>query len=478
MNGPAIPRRPAAHLARWALLLALGGVVAGTQPAAAVPPGPRTTAVIMVNFTNASAPWGADQVRAAVFTGPNSANAFLREQSFGAISLRGRNAADGDILGPVTIGAPTGCTPDSWEQAAGAGLDLSGYQHRIYIFPSVSLCPWLGLADVSGGTSFINGTLSTRVIAHELGHNLGSYHASSLRCADGTATVVISPTCTQSEYGDPFDVMGNSSKHQSALSKVQLGFIGAASEATVTRSGRYALASSSGATAAAPQSLRIRRGTTTDYWYFELRSPAGVFESFLATDPAVTGVSIRLSRPTPSRTLLVDASPATGGSSGFTDAPLAVGASFVDTATPGSPTVTVDSVAAGVANVRIEFPGDPLPPPGTPSPTPAPGTAGTNGAVPRARVIVRRLDRRRGLVRVILPVVTPGRCSARIGSVKWIRCPVTSDVAVATRGFRVRNATVAVAIRFDKTVFLNRRFRIPTPGAKQRVVSVPVRIAG
>jgi hypothetical protein len=450
-----------------------------SSAAAAVPPGPRNTAVVQVNFSGQSYPWSADQVRTAVFTGPNSANAFLREESFGAISLRGRDDPNGDLYGPVTVSAGSGCSPDSWEQAASSGLNLSSYQHRIYIFPQNSACGWAGLADVSGGTSFINGTLSTRVIAHELGHNLGSYHASSLRCSSGASTVVISPTCSQSEYGDPFDVMGSSSRHQSALSKVQLGFIPAANEITVSRSGRYTLASSSVTAAGTPQSLRIRRGTTTDYWYFELRSPAGVFETFLATDPAVNGVSVRLSRPTPARTLLVDTTPATSGNGGFGDAPLATGAAFVDSATPGSPTVTVDSVAGGVANLRVEFPGDPLPPAGTaPPPATTPSPAATSAGAPRARVIVRRLDRRRGLVRVILPIVTSGRCSARIGSVGWIRCPVKSDVAVATRGFRVRNTTVAVAIRFDSTVFLNRRFRVPKPGAKQRVVSVPVRIAG
>ncbi len=330
--------------------------------------GPRTTAVVMFDFAgSASSPFTADAVRTAIFTGAGSVNAFEQEQSFGAISFAGKLRADGDIFGSYSISSSTAvCDPDTWMFAANAaataaGVDLTGYQHRIYLFPYVAACGWAGAADMPGSDSFINGTLSVRVIAHELGHNIGAQHASTISCTDGGVRVAFSASCTQSEYGDPFDVMGAALRHSAAFRKVEYGFLPAAAAATVARSGTYQLTSASVA-GGGIQSLRVKRGNAGDYWYVELRSPAGAFDNFGAADPAVTGVGIRLAGDygVGVRTRLVDTTPQTGT---YADAPLQAGQRFTDPLSGIS--IAADSVALGIATVRVTLPGasDTPPPP-------------------------------------------------------------------------------------------------------------------
>src|SRR5215475_2599432 len=55
--------------------------------------------------------------------------------------------------------------------------------------------------------AWINGSLQLRVVAHEMGHNLGLYHSHSMSCG----SAVIGNPCTSSDYGDSFDTMGSSS---------------------------------------------------------------------------------------------------------------------------------------------------------------------------------------------------------------------------------------------------------------------------
>ena len=76
--------------------------------------------------------------------------------------------------------------------------------------------------------------MTPRVVAHELSHNFGTHHASSLTCTSGGQPVSISSTCTVSEYGDPFDVMGNALRQMSACHKEQIGALPTTATQTVT----------------------------------------------------------------------------------------------------------------------------------------------------------------------------------------------------------------------------------------------------
>lgn len=431
--------------------------------------GPRTVAVIMFNFASLpTTPWTADEARAAVFTGPDSLNIFEQEQSFGAVALAGKVRGDGDVFGWYTIanGAAT-CDPDAWmaganAAASAAAVDLTGYQHRIYVFPQVAACAWSGAADMPGTDSFLNGTISVRVLAHELGHNLGAEHASALRCVDGAGTPVsFSTSCIQSEYGDPYDVMGTSQRHPAAFRKAEAGYIPSPGLATVVQTGTYRLQSSS-APAGGVASLRVQRGANPEYWYMDLRSPAGVFENVAATDPTATGVSVRLAGDyrLATRTRLIDAAPETPT---FADAPLQVGQVFTDPTSGVA--IAVASVTPGAAMVNVTVPGTVPLATISIAPDPVSSVVTEATAEPTASASLRRVSAHRGILRVVIPVTrAPRQCSVRVSGGRPGACRFDGIRATRVQSVVLNGPAVAVQVRLDGQVVMSVRLRVPRTG--------------
>jgi hypothetical protein len=298
------------------------GTVAAASAAAPVA---KKVLVLMFKFPGQADPWSADAVRKEVFTGSSSANAYWTDSSFGLLSLTGNLRPDGDVAGPYVINSTnSACSSNykTWSNAARAaaqadGWDLGGYDHFVYAFKS-SGCPGSGWAYISASDSWVI-SMTSYVVAHELGHNFGLHHASSYRCTDGGVAVAISSACTASEYGDPFDVMGTTKRINNNFQKGRLGFFGSSNTVDATTSGVYTIAPVEAPTDA-PQAVRVAR-TTSQSYYLEFRQPWGTFDSFAATDPVVRGVSLRLGPgyATLAKPLLLDATPST---SSFTDGAL------------------------------------------------------------------------------------------------------------------------------------------------------------
>ncbi len=292
-----------------------------------------------------------------------------KQESYNQLWLTGKVRTDGDVYGWYTLPVvPTSCEEadfNNWAnlarlQAAADGFNETGYQHVMYVFPRQSVCGWAGLAYLPGDESWINGELSVRVTAHELGHNLGLHHAGSWNCLGfGNQMVPISDNCTLSEYNDPFDVMGAwGSRHSSGWHLQQLGVLQPSNVQTVSTSGTYSMTSALDSTSAAT-TLRIpsrysASGGVKAWYYLEIRKPGGPFENFLATDPVATGVSIRLnddpSRLTQSR--LIDMRP----NNGIADGSLLPGQTFND----GQLSIRTISAASGSATVDIQLGAGPL----------------------------------------------------------------------------------------------------------------------
>jgi hypothetical protein len=360
---------------------AAGGPGAGATTAA-VPSAAATTqtlAVVLVNFTDdPRTPFTTDQLRSQVFTDPHSVSAFFAEQSFGRVSFTGRVRPDGDVYGWYTVSRnqASGCDFTAWSAsadaaAAAAGVDLSLYDHVAYVFPQQAsgqtACAFSGVGMMPGSEVWINGDISVRVIGHELGHNLGVHHASSLRCLDANGAPVplalpVSSRCTASEYGDPFDVMGSGNALQeNAWHKAQSGWLGSTAVQTLS-SGTTTIAPDEFTVGSEPQLVRVPSVGANSLW-LDYRQPFG-FDVFSSGDPVVNGVSIRLapSLTTITQSQLLDMQPA---SPTLLDAPLMPGQTFVDPAS-GAHITTISATPLG-ATVQVS--GAPAPAPDTSPPS-------------------------------------------------------------------------------------------------------------
>ena len=321
--------------------------------------GVQKTAVILVNFQDkATTPQTAAAVNSLVF---GQVNSFFMENSTQAASV------NGNVLGWYTLPlSSTSCNISgirtyARSAAAAAGADLSAYSRFVYIFPNTSACSWAGYATIGGSPTdaWINGYFDRRVIAHELGHNLGLHHAHSLEC--GSAT--IGSSCSTSEYGDLIDTMGwGLYGHFSAYQKEALGWLGFGgmpAMATVQSSGSYALASYASGTGS-PRALKVLKDTDPatgrkTWYYLEYRQPTGFDNVLSGTGNLTAGVTVRIGNAIEGARLL-DMTPGSNTTSeynGLKDAALTVGRSFSDTAAGVSFTVTRADAAGATVDVSL-----------------------------------------------------------------------------------------------------------------------------
>jgi len=360
----------------------------GTQQVSSPPSGSsgsigaKRVAVVLLNFANdTSQPYTPSFAAGVAFTNPDSVAAYYAETSSGLLTL------SGDVFGWYTIpDSNANCATSTWATSAtmaasAAGVDLGIYDNVVYAFPTAPDCYWGGMAQLPGRSSWLNGAgaMSLHVMAHELGHNFGTHHASALNCSEGGIRVSLSAnsaSCTANEYGDPFTVMGQAVQYEhSNYSQGNFGWLQAPNTVTVVNAGDYTVAPVENSDASAVRALQIAR-TSSTFFTLEYRQPSGTFDTFPPTMPVATGVSIRITYAysSPLQSQLVDTVPAT---TSFMDAPLLVGSTLVDPLS-GVSITTLAATSSGVT-VRIGFGsgGQPSPtaaptPSAMPSPTPGP----------------------------------------------------------------------------------------------------------
>lgn len=164
--------------------------------------------------------------------------------------------------------------------AQAAGYDLTKYNRHVFAHPKTA-CTWSGWGTIGGNPSgaWLNGIFPQSTVGHELGHNFGAYHSHSLAC--------VGSTCTASEYGDGYDIMGTSSSlgHFNAFQKERLGWLNyplheTPPVLTVYGGGQYTIDVYEpwGTT---PKALKILKSTdpTTGkktWYYVESRSPGKI----------------------------------------------------------------------------------------------------------------------------------------------------------------------------------------------------------
>lgn len=373
-----------------------GGTSSAMTAASAAAATAKDVVVILVNFSNkATQPWTPAAVEDLVLDAnrdnPMSVRAFYEESSEDAATLRGA------VLGWYTIAAneSDGCGMWTWgsqaiaaatADALAAGYDLASPSvTKVYAFPSTASCPWSGAGELPGDETWINGAMTLRTVAHELGHNWGVNHAGALSCTSATGERVLvtarqDDDCLPTEYGDQFTIMGASAtRTHPAWHRAQLGFPMGTTivTPTATMDQTYTLtALEPGTGAGAVRLLRIARPTSpASYLDLELRASRAPFDAFPLTDPVVVGVSARIgwADSNRARSWLLDATLATAG---FSDAPIPAGGDGIWDPVSGVRVVVV-SVAGGVATVRIQGQPD------TAAPTRVANLAATMDATPR-----------------------------------------------------------------------------------------------
>ncbi|HEY1480074.1 MAG TPA: hypothetical protein VGF46_08590 [Gaiellales bacterium] len=355
-----------------------GPQVAGTyrSPHPFVPGAARSVAIVVITFGNGATPGYTDaQLHGVMVSDPNSVSNYFSEQSYGQVSFDGLNNPDGDIFRVSIPAVPdSSCAWDTWgsEADSAVGSAVSSYDHVIYVFNSGGNCGFAGLAYIPGSQVWIDDYFQLSVVAHELGHNLGVHHASALRCTSAGQIVAFSGTCTSDEYGDPYDIMGDSNTNQqNAFHKYQSGWLGAVGGArvrSITASGDYTISPLEQSSGVALLLVPGVTGSSVGQDFaLDLRQTYGTyFDAFAAGSAATAGIQIHLVQaPTsgsqPIQTQLIDATPqtTTGGYStanGFADAALTPGNSFTDSTDQITvQTLSIDPLVG--ATVRITLHG-------------------------------------------------------------------------------------------------------------------------
>jgi hypothetical protein len=219
------------------------------------------------------------------------------------------------------------------QTAAAANYTLANYTRIIVVFSSLggisgSQIAYGGLAQVGGPDVWCNGEFDFRVIAHELGHTYGLFHANLWQVSDGNP---ISASGSDVEYGDDFDTMGANYANSQATDfnpwfKNFLGWVADTQVVTVSTSGTYRVyAFDHDNYLAAPGEtlgLKIVKDSTRNYWI-------GCRRDFTGNASLTNGVYVIWGYTANRASDLLDL---TTSGSNDQDAGLANGATFTDPA--------------------------------------------------------------------------------------------------------------------------------------------------
>ena len=322
----------------------------------------HTVLVVAVKFTDTSSdPVTIASLQSLMVSAPDAVAKFFNETSYAQHQL---SVTVPSAWLRATIATPTTCNYSAISQAGdaaatAAGYNPANYEFKVYMFPRVSSCGWSGLGYVGfPRLAYINGPTSfqTKVVAHEMGHNFGLLHAASLDCG----ARVVGGTCTASEYGDPFNTMGNSAAmHYASTQKSLLGWIPSTAVRTHSSGSATYTISPLESAGGSVYAVKIPAATKRTYW-IEYRQPIG-FDAGLSAYPT-NGAQIRVSSPfetlcsgcsgSNDDTELLDL---TTGTTPFTDAALTVGNSYTDP--DYGITISVLGATASALTVQVTGPG-------------------------------------------------------------------------------------------------------------------------
>jgi MYXO-CTERM domain-containing protein len=352
--------------------------------AAAPPERSRTIAFVMVDYGEGVNVTETEAQRFMFSTtnpgptlgiGPNDKSTlqFYDETSYGFFGVTG------DVEGPLQWTGAAACNGSGGSQLASQlrSQVSTTYGHYIWYYGSrQSACEygWGSLGNWTNPSSnvWFNGDLFDGAITHEIGHNLGYQHASSIRCS-GTPLANDPMTCTTTEYGSAVSIMGNTSNgHMMAIEKWYASWFKGCNAVRVRQSGTFNLLPIENACGGV-QALQIPMPVTTRtfdtqqsnnpsparYYYLEYRNGTGLDTGMTPSVIVVASDDIAPPNRVCARSVQMDMNPSTTQLNGMTQGQTymdpAGGLSFTVTSlTPALATVTVTMSAAAMPNTCMD----------------------------------------------------------------------------------------------------------------------------
>lgn len=254
--------------------------------------GTRNILALLVDFNNmrATDTVSIEDVDSILYTGVRSMLNNIQQSSLGQLNFERDSNKNGlpDIYVVNLNYDGFGCRQNDWanhakQAAVQMGIDLSIYQHIMYVLPQNVDCSWGGLANLgcrnSNCDSWVRAydpslVYSQLIYVHELGHNLGMGHSSKDINNDDT---------NDEEYGDAACFMGVGDgkylKELNAPHRDQLHWFDNLPDnmKIIEKNGEYVIHPlESGINGMNKLILKIRRNTT-DTYYLSYRKDVGVF---------------------------------------------------------------------------------------------------------------------------------------------------------------------------------------------------------
>ncbi len=294
-----------------------------------------------------------------------SMNQYYAETSYGILSTPG-------VVAPVTSYNGNPCQNYGTPMANSLRGGVGDYDSYIWYYGSEQGSPCGSGGWGSQGTwnnhehdAWMNNGLWPTAIPHEIGHNIGLMHASSMRC-NGQRLADDPTTCTTEEYGNPFTIMGNGGVgHLSGMEKWYTKSFGGCNGVRVRATGTFNLMPLE-VPCDGIQTLQVPMPKTRFYeteqsegqnlakfYYLELRTNVGLDTGI--TPQVIVHISDDISTPNQigARSAVLDMTPATsnwqspfGGFEG-----LKAGETFDDPA--GGVSFEVDSIGSDGAVITV-----------------------------------------------------------------------------------------------------------------------------
>jgi hypothetical protein len=292
-------------------------------------------------------------------------NQYFSEAFFGKFSTPGETA-------PVTDYSGDPCQNYGSPMANALRGSIGSYDSYIWFYGTQQGSPCGGGGWGAQGTwndherdLWMNGNVWPTAIPHEVGHNIGLMHASSMRC--GSQRFADDPrTCETEEYGNPFNIMGNGGVgHMNGIEKWYTQIFEGCNGVRVRASGTFNLLPIE-TPCTGIQTLQVPMPKTRQYdtdqsngsnparfYYLELRTSVGLDTGM--TPQVVVHISDDISDPDEicARNAVLDMTPETSGwqlpQAGFEG--LKAGQTFEDPA--GGVSFSVGTIGSTGATVTV-----------------------------------------------------------------------------------------------------------------------------